>query len=102
MQRVEIKAEIIQNKFQLDMDTLQQQVNSWGFAQDQVGGVHQTWFFKLNGKGRISVNSEALTGREHFHLVKTVGMIQADSSEGNPTGTESPAIQSNTSALMHP
>lgn len=102
MQRVEIKAEIIQNKFQFDMDTPQQQVNSWSFAQDQVGGVHQTWFFKLNGKGKRSVSSEALPGRAHLHLVKTVSTIQTDSSEGNPTGTESPAIQSNTSALLHP
>ena len=60
MQWVEIKAQIIQNKFQFDVDAPQQQVNGWSFAQDQVGGVNKTWFFKLNVKGKKSVSSETL------------------------------------------
>lgn len=52
MQWVEIKAQIVQNKFQFDTDTPQQQVNGWSFAQDQVGRVNETRFFKLSGKGK--------------------------------------------------
>lgn len=43
------------------MDTPQQQVNGWRFAQDEVGRVNKTWFFKLNAKGKKSVSSETLT-----------------------------------------
>lgn len=60
MQGVEIKAQIIQNKFQFDTDIPQQHVNGWSFAQDQVGGVNKTWFFKLNAKGKKGVSSETL------------------------------------------
>lgn len=54
MQWVEIKAQIIQNKFQFDADTPQQQVDGWSFAQDQVGGVNKTRFFKLKAKTKMS------------------------------------------------
>lgn len=52
MQGVEIEAQIIQNKFQFDLDNPQQLVNGWSFAQDKVGGVNETWFFKLGAEGK--------------------------------------------------